>query len=166
MYVGKQMSITEISKSTGRALSTVRYALKKAGVLRHRADAIRLAGSAGKLGGGMRGKTRTLTDECRRKISESRQKWAEKHAVGVSLKPSGYLEYTRGKNKHRHVHVVVMERLIGRRLFANEVVHHKDEDKTNNSIENLELMTRAEHARLHGEKTFLTRRRSKDGKFE
>lgn len=29
------------------------------------------------------------------------------------------------------------------------VVHHKDEDKLNNSIENLQLMTRREHAQIH-----------------
>ena len=29
------------------------------------------------------------------------------------------------------------------------VVHHKDEDPTNNAIENLELMPRGEHTRLH-----------------
>lgn len=29
------------------------------------------------------------------------------------------------------------------------VVHHRNEDKTDNRLDNLELMTRAEHARLH-----------------
>lgn len=30
-----------------------------------------------------------------------------------------------------------------------EIIHHKDGDKLNNSIENLEVMTQAEHVRLH-----------------
>lgn len=33
----------------------------------------------------------------------------------------------------------------------NELIHHKDEDKTNNRIENLELITRSEHAKHHSD---------------
>lgn len=29
------------------------------------------------------------------------------------------------------------------------IIHHKDEDKLNNSLDNLELLTKAEHMRLH-----------------
>lgn len=29
-------------------------------------------------------------------------------------------------------------------------IHHRDGDKTNNALENLELLTKADHARLHG----------------
>jgi hypothetical protein len=29
------------------------------------------------------------------------------------------------------------------------VIHHKDGDKTNNSMDNLELMTQSEHTRFH-----------------
>lgn len=46
-------------------------------------------------------------------------------------------------------HRLVMERYIGRYLKPSEVVHHKDGDKLNNMIDNLELMSRADHARLH-----------------
>ncbi len=46
-------------------------------------------------------------------------------------------------------HRVVMENHIGRVLEKNEVVHHKDENKHNNQIDNLELMTSSEHAKLH-----------------
>lgn len=53
--------------------------------------------------------------------------------------------------KHGYVlhHRVVMENFIGRILTAEEVVHHKDENKKNNDLINLELMTRAEHQKLH-----------------
>ena len=70
-------------------------------------------------------------------------------AVGVSLKPNGYLEYTRGPHKGRLVHVVEIERIIGRRLLPGETTHHEDGNKTNNEPCNLRLMTRAEHARHH-----------------
>lgn len=42
-----------------------------------------------------------------------------------------------------------MEKHLGRKLRSDEVVHHKDGDKSNNSIENLEVMTLSEHSRFH-----------------
>lgn len=46
-------------------------------------------------------------------------------------------------------HRLVMEQVLGRYLTADEVVHHKDGDKLNNLPENLELLSQAEHMRLH-----------------
>lgn len=46
-------------------------------------------------------------------------------------------------------HVYIMEQFIGRKLNKNEVVHHKDFNKLNNDISNLQLLTRGEHSRLH-----------------
>lgn len=46
-------------------------------------------------------------------------------------------------------HRLVMEAALGRYLTEDEVVHHINEDTLDNRIENLRLMSRAEHARLH-----------------
>lgn len=50
---------------------------------------------------------------------------------------------------HRHI----MEEHLGRKLSYNEVVHHINGNKRDNRIENLMVMTRAEHSRLHQLKT-------------
>jgi hypothetical protein len=42
-----------------------------------------------------------------------------------------------------------MSNYLGRPLRDDEIVHHLDENKQNNNIENLVLMTSADHTRLH-----------------
>lgn len=53
-------------------------------------------------------------------------------------------------------HRVVMENKIGRLLNENEIVHHLNENKKDNSPNNLELMTNQEHGRHHGANKFST----------
>ena len=50
------------------------------------------------------------------------------------------------------LHRVLVENKIGRGLLPNEEVHHKDNDKTNNNVENLEVLTKSEHAKIHSRK--------------
>ena len=52
----------------------------------------------------------------------------------------------------RHEHRVIGEMIAGRKLRSDEHVHHKDENKHNNSPENLEVMSRLEHLQLHASK--------------
>lgn len=142
-------SIPTIANVLGIPRSTVRARLKKAGNLRTREEGLKLAAEQGRLGSGNRGKTRKFSDEHLANLRAARLAWGRDNAKGISLKPNGYLEYTTGKNKGRAVHVVKMEDRIGRRLLSDECVHHIDGDKLNNSEDNLAILTRAGHARLH-----------------
>lgn len=166
LYRDELKSIPEIGRITGLPRSNIRYALKKAGVLRSRVDAVRIAGLNGLLGSGLRGKTRIFSETHKKNISIGRLAHSKIYASGVSLKPSGYIEITKGKNKGRGHHVVIIEEVIGRRLFANECVHHKDKNRSNNSIENLQLMTRSEHASHHAKENLHNRKRTNKGEFE
>src|SRR4051812_12723836 len=46
-------------------------------------------------------------------------------------------------------HRLVVERRLGRYLLSSEHIHHRDEIKTNNDPDNLQVMTRSDHMRLH-----------------
>jgi len=65
----------------------------------------------------------------------------------------GYLvctaRYDNGSKKTIYQHREVMEIHIGRTLLSSEIVHHRDEDKRNNCVGNLELTDHVNHATEH-----------------
>ena len=62
-------------------------------------------------------------------------------------------------------HVMVMELSIGRRIATGEIVHHKDHDRQNNSLDNLELMSREAHSKHHASTEANQRDRDGLGRF-
>lgn len=67
---------------------------------------------------------------------------------GGTILRNGY-RYIRLNGVQKEEHRIVMEQIIGRPLHGNEIVHHINGNKLDNRPENLVIMTRSEHMKLH-----------------
>ena len=67
-----------------------------------------------------------------------------------TLASSGYLYAGNIANRGAGVHILVMEAFCGKRPKYNQV-HHKDGDKTNNALSNLEYLERRAHRAIHAD---------------
>ena len=61
----------------------------------------------------------------------------------------GHYEYSGIRGRLVWQHRIIAEKILGRRLVKNELVHHIDLDKGNNSLDNLMILSCSEHTRLH-----------------
>ena len=67
---------------------------------------------------------------------------------GGHVAKSGYKIVSRKGKSNLYEHRLIAEEMIGRPLEKDEVVHHKDGNRSNNSQENLVVMKRREHDKL------------------
>lgn len=124
LYVNQGMTIAEICKELGRSERPIRRAMKEAGIA------------------------------CRR--SGPREHKKKKVKYNKTSEPEGYVlvyapSHPKANAKGRvREHILVMEQKLGRLLKDSEVVHHIDEDKTNNNPDNLAVFSsHGEHTRFH-----------------
>lgn len=69
--------------------------------------------------------------------------------IEIKLNPEDFFYPMAGCEGYTMEHRMVMARHLGRLLHPWEVVHHKDGNRSNNQIENLELTTRGSHILAH-----------------
>lgn len=99
------------------------------------------------------GKTRTK--ETVEKAKRTRLERAEFLPIGTkrlhkSREGLVYVEVKVGQpNEWKYEHRVVMATVLGRNLATSEHVHHRNENTQDNSPENLEVLSPAEHNRHH-----------------
>jgi len=67
---------------------------------------------------------------------------------GGYISGSGYKIININGKKGILEHRKIAEEILGRPLNKNEVVHHKDGNRLNNSIDNLEIMSRHDHDQM------------------
>lgn len=75
---------------------------------------------------------------------------------GTIIRIDGYVIVRRGSipksakgARYTLLHRLVVEKFIGRKLLRSEIIHHKDGNKQNNDISNLEITSHREHAKTH-----------------
>jgi len=93
---------------------------------------------------GLKDSRASMCSSCRFKYDHPRKGCGVERRINLN----GYVT-VQVNSKAQYEHRVVMERHIGRPLQRLEHVHHKNGNRTDNRIENLELLTATDHMTEH-----------------
>lgn len=98
-----------------------------------------------------------MKEEFKKKRKDSVLKYYDKKGRTGTLGKNGYIAITI-YGKRNYMHRVVWEQYYGD-IPNGFIIHHRDGNKLNNSIENLELISNAEHSRLHAKQNMFGKNR-------
>lgn len=129
MYFREKKSLNKIAKELGANHMVISRRFEKFGIKRLDPTTAKTVFCSGKNHGNWRGG---------RKVQNGY------YMVHYPSHPKAILGYV-------YEHRLVMEQHIGRYLKKDEIVHHKNRNKQDNRLENLEILTPSEHNRVHRE---------------
>ena len=82
-------------------------------------------------------------------VGEKKNNFCSKNCY-FSFRKIHMKDYTYPKIGSVHIHRIVAEAKLGRKLKKDEIVHHEDGDKQNNSPDNITVLkNQSEHAKIH-----------------
>ncbi len=105
-------------------------------------------------------------EETKKKISESSKGENNWNWKGDSyVNKQGYVVIETDEKEREVEYRYVMEKELGRKLDSDEIVHHIDENRLNNGISNLQIMSNTEHLKLHRELRNKRRKENNHGRY-
>lgn len=158
MYLRDGMRMREIAQVLNCSTSEVSNLLRRAGIPTRQAGAYPASEAqreaARRTARGNRG--RKLSPETREKISAAARDTSGEFGGREYKTSKGYVVVYKPEHPRANragtvpKHWLVMERELGRYLEDNEIVHHINHVRDDNRPENLAVMDREEHSRMHG----------------
>lgn len=160
MYIGKRMTYQKIADKIGCSASAICLRMKESGI---KARSVRDYPATQKqrdawkrIGKSRSGVPRTESQKAKQSATmKGRRKRNYEFGGHEKLRKDGYVKVYAPDHPHATAdgyvmkHTLVMERHIGRYLADDEVVHHINKIRDDNRLENLLLMKKHDHQRMH-----------------
>jgi hypothetical protein len=91
--------------------------------------------------------TQLCANQTIKKFGRDHKRWNN----GEAHCSSGYIMVLVSRTPRKYIfqHRLIMQEYLGRELLLSEVVHHINHNKSDNRLENLQVLSRSEHILLH-----------------